>query len=329
MKLLLRSSESRSAVPPRRLPSFVVFQLPRLMSWPFFLRSRAKRRLLRWRVRSKRRTRALPAMGERKADGSKKRARSIERLRRRPFFFLDAHPHPSFHLAFTPPPPPPPPRPPSNHPNATTTGPPGCGKGTQSPRIKREHCLCHLATGDMLRAAVAAKSPLGLEAKKAMDAGALVSDDLVVGLIAEAISKPECRVGFVLDGFPRTAAQAAKLDGMLATRGASIDRVLDFRVPDATLVERVVGRLVHPGSGRSYHERFAPPRVAGVDDVTGEPLVKRADDNAATLKARLAAFHAQTAPVIDHYRAKVVAVKADRPQADVAEQIRKALGSSS
>ena len=208
-------------------------------------------------------------------------------------------------------------------------GPPGCGKGTQSPRIKREHCLCHLATGDMLRAAVAAKTPLGLEAKKAMDAGALVSDDLVVGLIGEAISKPECRVGFVLDGFPRTAAQAVKLDEMLAARSVAIDSVLNFKVPDATLVERVVGRLVHPGSGRSYHERFAPPKVAGVDDLTGEPLVKRADDNADTLKARLAAFHAQTAPVIDHYRSKVVNVKADRPQADVAEQIRKALSSSS
>ena len=207
-------------------------------------------------------------------------------------------------------------------------GPPGCGKGTQSPRIKREHCLCHLATGDMLRAAVAAKSPLGLEAKKAMDAGALVSDDLVVGLIGEAISKPECRVGFVLDGFPRTAAQAKKLDEMLAARNVSIDAVLNFKVPDATLVERVVGRLVHPGSGRSYHERFAPPKVAGVDDLTGEPLVKRADDNADTLKARLAAFHAQTAPVIDHYKSKVVNVKADRPQADVAEQIRRALSSS-
>ena len=130
-------------------------------------------------------------------------------------------------------------------------GPPGCGKGTQSPAIKRDHCLCHLATGDMLRAAVAAKTPLGLEAKKAMDAGALVTDDIVVGLIEEAIQAPACRTGFILDGFPRTLPQAVKLDGMLKARGIGIDRVLNFQVPDALLVERVTGRLVHPASGRS------------------------------------------------------------------------------
>lgn len=158
-------------------------------------------------------------------------------------------------------------------------GPPGCGKGTQSPRIKDEHCLCHLATGgeategiwrgspgsysvpspllspDMLRAAVAAKTPLGLEAKKAMESGALVSDDIVIGLIEEATKTPECSRGFILDGFPRTVVQAKKLDEMLARRAQSIDQVLDFQVPDAVLVERVVGRLVHPASGRSYHEK--------------------------------------------------------------------------
>ena len=191
--------------------------------------------------------------------------------------------------------------------------------------IKNENCLCHLATGDMLRAAVAAKTPLGLEAKKAMDAGALVTDDIVVGLIEEAIKRPECRTGFVLDGFPRTVTQAEKLDEMLARRGQSIDRVLNFVVPDSLLVDRVTGRLVHPASGRSYHEKFAPPKVAGVDDLTGEPLVKRKDDNAETLKSRLAAFHAQTAPVVAFYKGRVVGIKADRPQESVAEQIHKAL----
>lgn len=191
--------------------------------------------------------------------------------------------------------------------------------------IKNENCLCHLATGDMLRAAVAAKTPLGLEAKKAMDAGALVSDEIVVGLIEEAIKKPECRTGFVLDGFPRTVTQAQKLDEMLAKRGQSIDKVLNFAVPDSLLVERVTGRWVHSASGRSYHEKFAPPKIPGVDDITGEPLVKRKDDNAETLKSRLAAFHAQTAPVINHYKEKIVNIKADKSQENVADQIHKAL----
>ena len=191
--------------------------------------------------------------------------------------------------------------------------------------IKNENCLCHLATGDMLRAAVAAKTPLGMEAKRAMDAGALVSDDIVVGLIEESIKKPECRTGFVLDGFPRTVAQAEKLEEMLARRGQSVDRVLNFVVPDSLLVERVTGRLVHPASGRSYHEKFAPPKAPGLDDLTGEPLVKRKDDNAETLKSRLAAFHAQTAPVVDYFKRRVVTIRGDRPQEAVAEAVRKAL----
>ncbi|XP_022987556.1 adenylate kinase 4-like [Cucurbita maxima] len=208
-------------------------------------------------------------------------------------------------------------------------GPPGSGKGTQSPIIKDEYCLCHLATGDMLRAAVAAKTPLGVKAKEAMDNGGLVSDDLVVGIIDEAVKKPSCQKGFILDGFPRTVVQAQKLDQMLEKQGTKIDTVLNFSIDDAILEERITGRWIHPSSGRSYHTKFAPPKVAGVDDVTGEPLIQRKDDTAAVLKSRLEAFHKQTEPVIDYYSKKkiVVELQAEKPPKEVAEEIQKVLSS--
>ncbi|KAG8051091.1 hypothetical protein GUJ93_ZPchr0009g2331 [Zizania palustris] len=206
-------------------------------------------------------------------------------------------------------------------------GPPGCGKGTQSPLIKDEFCLCHLATGDMLRAAVKAKSPLGIKAKEAMDKGELVSDDLVVGIIDEAMKKTSCQKGFILDGFPRTAVQAQKLDEMLANQGTKIDKVLNFAIDDKILEERITGRWIHPSSGRSYHTKFAPPKTPGVDDVTGEPLVQRKDDTAAVLKSRLEAFHIQTEPVIEYYTKKglVANLHAEKPPKEVTAEVQKAL----
>lgn len=210
-------------------------------------------------------------------------------------------------------------------------GPPGCGKGTQSPMIKEDHCLCHLATGDMLRAAVAAQTPLGVVAKKAMDKGELVTDDLVVGIIDDAIKKPACSKGFILDGFPRTVVQAQKLDEMLAKKGTKVDKVLDFEIADKVLEERITGRWIHPASGRSYHTKFNPPKKAGIDDITGEKLIQRKDDNVDVLKSRLQAFHKQTSPVIDYYERKgiVAHLHAEKSPKDVSAEISKVLGSLS
>nr|XP_025672918.1 adenylate kinase 4 isoform X2 [Arachis hypogaea] len=198
-------------------------------------------------------------------------------------------------------------------------GPPGSGKGTQSPIIKDEYCLCHLATGDMLRAAVAAKTPLGIKAKEAMDKGELVSDDLVVGIIDEAMKKPSCQKGFILDGFPRTVVQAQKLDKMLEKRGGKVDKVLNFAIDDAILEERITGRWIHPSSGRTYHTKYAPPKTPGVDD----------DDTAAVLKSRLEAFHKQTEPVIDYYAKKgmVANLRAEKPPKEVTAEVEKVLSS--
>jgi len=186
--------------------------------------------------------------------------------------------------------------------NVILVGPPGSGKGTQAPIIKEKYSLCHLATGDLLRAAVEAGTDMGKKAKAVMESGGLVSDDIVVGIIKDNIKTPECKNGFILDGFPRTVKQAESLDGMLvAEKVGKIDAVLEFKVPDEILVERICGRLIHAASGRSYHIKFAPPKVAGKDDITGEPLMKRKDDNEDTLRNRLKAFHDQTKPVVDYY----------------------------
>ncbi|CAI7584095.1 unnamed protein product [Penicillium pancosmium] len=182
-------------------------------------------------------------------------------------------------------------------------GPPGAGKGTQAPNIKDKYCACHLATGDMLRSQVAKKTDLGKEAKKIMDQGGLVSDEIMIGMIkSELENNAECKNGFILDGFPRTVAQAQRLDEMLLARKQKLQHAVELQIDDALLVARITGRLVHPASGRSYHKIFNPPKSNMTDDVTGEPLIQRSDDNADTLTKRLATYHAQTAPVCEYYK---------------------------
>lgn len=184
-------------------------------------------------------------------------------------------------------------------------GPPGAGKGTQAPALKEKFCACHLATGDMLRAQVSAKTALGVAAKKIMDQGGLVSDEIMVGMIKDELEKnPECKTGFILDGFPRTIPQAEKLDDMLEERKTPLKNAIELQIEDQLLIDRITGRLIHPASGRSYHKIFNPPKVTMKDDITGEDLIQRSDDNEEALKKRLVTYHKQTAPVVDYYKKK-------------------------
>ena len=176
-------------------------------------------------------------------------------------------------------------------------GAPGAGKGTQATFICQKYGIPQISTGDMLRAAVKAGTPLGLELKKVMDSGALVSDELIINLVKERIAQPDCAQGFLFDGFPRTIPQA---DAMKAA-GVKLDFVLEIDVPFDAIIERMSGRRSHPASGRTYHVKFNPPKVANVDDVTGEPLVQRDDDKEETVKNRLAVYSAQTRPLVDYY----------------------------
>lgn len=176
-------------------------------------------------------------------------------------------------------------------------GAPGAGKGTQATFICQKYGIPQISTGDMLRAAVKAGTPLGIQAKKVMDAGALVSDDLIINLVKERIAQPDCAQGFLFDGFPRTIPQA---DAMKAA-GVKLDYVLEIDVPFEAIIERMSGRRSHPASGRTYHVKFNPPKVEGKDDVTGEPLIQREDDKEETVRKRLEVYSAQTRPLVDYY----------------------------
>jgi len=176
-------------------------------------------------------------------------------------------------------------------------GPPGAGKGTQAAFIKERYGIPQISTGDMLRAAVKAGTPLGLAAKEVMDAGALVSDDIIIGLVKERLREADCAAGYLFDGFPRTIPQA---DAMRAA-GVKVDVVLEITVPDGDIIERMSGRRVHVASGRTYHVKFNPPKIEGRDDVTGEPLIQRGDDREDVVRNRLKVYHAQTSVLIDYY----------------------------
>ena len=176
-------------------------------------------------------------------------------------------------------------------------GPPGAGKGTQAAYVRDAYGIPQISTGDMLRAAVKAGTPLGLAAKKVMDAGQLVSDDIIIGLVKERLKHLDCRNGYLFDGFPRTIPQAEAL----RDSGVNLDFVLEIDVDHEEIIRRLSGRRVHPASGRNYHVKFNPPKVAGRDDATGEPLVQRDDDREETVRKRLEVYRAQTRPLVDYY----------------------------
>jgi len=204
-------------------------------------------------------------------------------------------------------------------------GPPGSGKGTQASRLRDRHAICHLSTGDMLRAAIASGGPKAQELQDVMRSGRLVSDDIIVGLIKDNLTQPECREGFILDGFPRTVPQAEKLDEMLQHDKAKLDSAIEFKIPDSVVITRLSGRLVHKASGRTYHKDFYPPKVTGKDDATGEPLIQRDDDKEETVKKRLSVYHQETEPVVHYYRKQgiLATIDANKESNSVYAQIDK------
>lgn len=189
-------------------------------------------------------------------------------------------------------------------------GPPGAGKGTQASFIREKFGIPQISTGDMLRAAVKAGTPLGVAAKKVMDSGGLVSDDIIIGLVKDRLTQPDCAQGYLFDGFPRTIPQA---DAMKDAK-VKIDCVLEIDVPDSDIIDRISGRRVHAASGRTYHLRFNPPKVSGKDDLTGEDLIQRDDDLEATVRTRLDVYHAQTRPLVAYYSQWAASGAPDAPR---------------
>ncbi len=208
-------------------------------------------------------------------------------------------------------------------------GPPGGGKGTQAKRLQDRYDIVQLSTGDMLRAAVAAGTEVGKQAKAVMDAGKLVSDDLIIAMIADRIDAPDCANGFILDGFPRTVPQAEALDKLLASKGIALDKVIEVSVPDTMLIERITGRFTCAKCGEGYHDKFKQPKTAGVCDACGgTEFTRRADDNEETVTARLKAYHAQTAPLMPFYKQKglLEVIDGDRPMDAVTTDLERVLG---
>ena len=200
-------------------------------------------------------------------------------------------------------------------------GPPGAGKGTQANILSKELGIPQISTGDMLRAAIKAGTPVGNAAKKVIDAGQLVSDEVIMGLVTERLKKPDCKAGYLFDGFPRTIGQAEALK----KAGIAIDSVLEIDVPDDEIIARISGRRVHPGSGRVYHVKFNPPKLEGKDDATGEPLVLRDDDKEETVRERLEVYRRQTRPLIEHYHREPVKYRKISGRGAVEEVTKRAL----